>query len=136
MANGYIELHKFLVRSYANPHVTSLLIEKLYDYFNDSGRVIQINYDDWAKTITVEVPAAPHNQYVVEELKKLFGMFTVELFSNKEYSDYLCSLDYMKYLWIKTFKDYELSNSAQYCVTVLDMSINNETSVFRLNLIN
>ena len=127
------DLQKLMVRAYQDPGVIAVFMEMLYDYLNNTSGAIKISYVDGNKYIDVTTNKTDSLKFTAA-IKDLYGKFVLTVI-NEPTLEFLLSKD-SNYRSIKSLKDWDLFYCAAGAITVLDISNENEKSIFRINLIN
>lgn len=131
-------LHKALLYAYrANVNVTTVLTERLYEYFNSYSKITRFEFNDTGLYFEVTGNSTYPVSIMIGDIKNIFKSLVIELFTIPEYSLYLNYEGNYNNLRNLLQVDMNLfSIYAEKCITVLNLSTSIDSFTLRINLHN
>lgn len=126
-------LHKALLYAYrSNPNITIDMTNMFYSYFNSLG-ITKFEFNDVDLCFNVSGPSE-YNIIMIRDIKDLFASFVVALFNNPEYN--YCLNFEGNYKELKSLDSQLLYTYALNCITILNLSTDQNSYILKINLHN
>lgn len=126
-------LHKALLYAYrSNPNITIDMTNMFYSYFNTVG-ITKFEFNDVDLCFIVSGPSK-YDVIMLRNIKDLFASFVVGLFLNQEYAG--CLNFEGNYKELRSLDSQLLYTYAINCITVLNLSTDNDSYTLKINLHN
>ena len=128
-------LHRILVKSYENTEITSPMIDIFYNHLSAKYKDDLKSFSFIDKDFSFEIKLSCYFDDIEQYIRYTFCNFIKQLLFDQYYLNFLVNYDYNNLL-----QDIITSNNIEYiinnCITVLNLSVNHDEMIIKVNLHN
>ena len=134
MINYVFNLKRTLLYLYQDNLITTSLIDGLYDFIQSKGNITYFSFHDDEKSMIYKIK--PNLQFVdlYYEIRNYFVNFVLNTLRNSSLQ-YLLQKDAFYVDYLSKIDDQSIVNIAQYCITILNISTDQNEITIKINLL-
>lgn len=125
--NTIFDLKRVLVAAYEDNGISTELIDGIYDFIrSNGGNITYFTFNDREKSMIFKIePINNDRLFIINSISNWFAMFVLNMIRNISLS-YILSRSTIYYDKIRLLQDYNILALARNCISILDISTNDE----------